>query len=379
LGYSFGQALLVKTNNGRWSVIFGNGYNSTQADSHTGTTGQAYLYVLDAETGAVTAKIATGAGSTSNPNGLSGPVAIDVNGDGIVDVVYAGDLLGNLWKFNLSSTSVSNWAPAYGATPMFSTGGAPITVRPEVGVMPASQGGRYIVLFGTGRYIDTSDNAAGTTQTFFGVKDTGTAVAGLGSLVQQTIAGTANGSTGNTFRLSTHAVGPPTLDSTISGDNAVSTAAYLSKSGWYLNLPDSGERVIADAAVRAGRVIFTSIEPSTVLCSAGGSGWVMDLDMATGNRLDTVAFDTNGNLILNNSDLLTPPSASGAGTGALDNASGAKIGSIPSAAGFLRLPQGQGPNGYENKYLNTTAGTVKVVGETSGKTGSQRLSWEQIK
>src|SRR5208283_5792699 len=56
LGYVFGQPLLLKTNNGRWSVIVANGYNNTQADGNASSTGHAVLFVLDAETGAVTAK-----------------------------------------------------------------------------------------------------------------------------------------------------------------------------------------------------------------------------------------------------------------------------------------------------------------------------------
>ena len=83
---------------GRWVVIFGNGYNNSEADGYASTSGHAILYVLDALTGSVIKKINTKTGSSSIPNGLATPAAVDVDGDDYVDYVYAGDLLGNMWK-----------------------------------------------------------------------------------------------------------------------------------------------------------------------------------------------------------------------------------------------------------------------------------------
>ncbi len=191
LGYSFSQPLLVKTNNGRWSIIVGNGYNNSEDDGHASSSGHAVLFVLDAQNGTVTAKIDTGIGSASTPNGLSGPIAVDTTGDGVADVVYAGDLNGNLWKFDLSSSSAGAWNVAFSGTPLFTTPGQPITVRPDV--TKFIQGG-YLVAFGTGRYIDTSDGSTTGTQTFYGIRDNGaSAVPGLSSLVHQSVV-SSNGS-----------------------------------------------------------------------------------------------------------------------------------------------------------------------------------------
>ncbi len=366
LGYVFGQPLLVKTNNGRWSVIVANGYNNTQADANASSTGHAVLFVLDAETGAVTAKIDTNAGTPSNPDGLSGPIALDLNGDGTADVVYAGDLNGNLWKFDLSSTNAGSWQVALGGAPLFSNAGQPITVRPDV--TKFSQGG-YLVVFGTGRYIDTGDNLTTDMQTFYGIRDQGYPVSGLTTLVQQSVAGLATGADGNTYRISTHAVGPPTLDTPVNGDNTVATATYnASDNGWYLNLPTTGERVVTDPAIRSGRVVFNTLIPNTDPCGYGGSGWVMEVDVMTGNRYDSPTFDTDGNLQISAADLVDF-------AGASDNASGRSISSIPAAAGYLSMKPG-----YENKYINTSSGNVNIIGETAGiGAGNQgRLSWRQI-
>ncbi len=75
-------------------------------------TVNAVLFILDAQTGALIRRLDTGSGTN---NGLSGPTAIDTNGDGIVDMVYAGDLNGNLWKFDLSSASKDSWDVGNGA------------------------------------------------------------------------------------------------------------------------------------------------------------------------------------------------------------------------------------------------------------------------
>jgi len=370
LGSVFGQPLIVKTRNGRWSVIFGNGYNNTDADGAASTTGRAVLYVVDAQDGTLTAKISTGVGSTSDPNGLSGTIAVDSNQDGVADIVYAGDLRGNLWKFDLSSTSPGAWGIAYSA-PLFTTpSNQPITVRPDVARFTS---GGFIVVFGTGSYVDVNDPNTSAQQAFYGIRDDGTGtVSGLSSLVKQQVSGTGTGTDTNTYRITTHAVDPP-QDTAIAGDNAISLASYKSgKKGWYINLPTSGERAVTDPTIRAGRVIFNTLIPESDPCGYGGSGWVMELDVMTGNRYDGPTFDTNGDLTVSDSDRI----AYGAGA---DVASGRKIGSIPAAAGFLSMPVAKGKPAFENKYLNTSAGSVAVIGETGGAGSAGRGSWRQVR
>ena len=160
-------------------------------------------------------------------------------------------------------------------------------------------------------------------------------------------------------------------DSGLAGDNQLSVAAYAAKKGWYIDLPTSGERAVSEPNIRSGRVIFNTIIPSTDPCSYGGTGWVMEVDVMTGNRYDTPTFDTNGDLVITAADLLNVG-------GGLENASGRKIDAIPAAAGYLRVPQPAGQPGYENKYINTSSGQVKVVGETAGTGGQGRVSWRQL-
>ena len=371
MGYVYGQPLLVKTNNGRWSVIVSGGYN------HGNATGHAFLFVIDAETGALVKKIDTGAGTSASPNGLSPAAAIDTNGDNIADVVYAGDLNGNLWKFDLTSSSPAAWVPGNGGLPLFTaSAGQSITARPDVTKFP---GGGYLISFGTGRYLASGDTTDTTAQTGYGIRDTlvnGTVT--LSQLQQQTILQTATGIDGNLYRLSTHAV-DPAAGSSVAGDNVISLANYYStKKGWYVSLPTSGERVVADARFRGGRVVLTSLIPDVSSpCAFGGSGWVNEFDAITGNRLDTTTFDTNGDNVLSSvsgADALVFNGYSGSDGKVPENTSGRQIDAIPAAPGFM----GNGP-GTEDKYINTSDGSLVRVRETAGKGGEGRVMWREVK
>src|SRR5262249_16027385 len=147
-------------------------------------------------------KISVPGGSTATPNGLATPAAVDFNGDVNVDYVYAGDLLGNMWKYDLTNASPSNWQVAYSASgvakPLYvaadSSGNLqPITSRHEVGRGPNGMG--MVVLFGTGKFLEDPTDKQLTPrrdQSFYGIYDpnSGTAsdvLTGRGSLGPQTI------------------------------------------------------------------------------------------------------------------------------------------------------------------------------------------------
>ncbi len=122
LGYTYSHPAIVRMANGKWAAVFGNGYNNTTADGHASTTGRAVLYIAfinEGRDGVWTSgtdyiKIDTKVGSTTTPNGLATVDPVDLNGDNIVDAIYAGDLQGNMWKFDVSNTNSAQWKVAYG-------------------------------------------------------------------------------------------------------------------------------------------------------------------------------------------------------------------------------------------------------------------------
>lgn len=367
VGHIFGKPIVAKMRDGRWRAIVGNGYNSAN--------GRAVLLMVDLETGAIT-RIDTMSGGASAPNGLSAVAVVSTSDNGVADFAYGGDLAGNLWKFDLSSSSAAGWKVAFGGTsaprPLFTaTSGQSITARPDVTKLPR---GGYMVAVGSGRYMDVSDNAANGIQAMFGIVDNGSEVT-LADLQEQSVVRQATAAGGTVYRLSTHAVGLPN-DALQTGDNTITLAAYTaSKRGWRLALPTSGERVVAEATVRNGRLVVSSMIPSTAACSYGGDGWIMEVDVFTGNR--AAALDVNNDGLVTSADYLdgTAPS-------------GVQVRAVPSAATIVRKPPtyttDQPPSGApavpctEYKLINTSDGRIVRVGGSCGRVPSRRASWEQL-
>jgi len=355
LGYSFSQPSLVKMADGKWVAVFGNGYNNTEADGHASSSGYAVLYILDVESGAVLAKINTKSGSATTPNGLATPTPVDTNGDGVTDFIYAGDLLGNIWKFDVTGTSPSQWKVAFGnaanPAPLFTAKDAannpqPVTTRLEVGKHPVSG---VVVYFGTGKYLETTDNSSTLPQTFYAIRDDDAAVSGRSALLQQQVTGVSG-------------------DYRMTSNNIID---WNTHHGWYLDLPSSGERQVTDSQLRNGKIIFTTMIPDATACSYGGSGWLMELDALSGSHPLDPVLDVNGDGKIDSADVIT--------SGGSDiPPSGRKMSGIPSAPGILGGAGGSSTSNLENKYLNLSSGTIEKVLESAGPGDSGRVSWKQI-
>ncbi|WP_338414296.1 PilC/PilY family type IV pilus protein [uncultured Sphaerotilus sp.] len=358
VGHLVQQPLIARMKNGRWMAILGNGYNSTN--------GRAVLLLVDVETGAIT-RISAQVGTPSSVNGLSGVVAVSSANNGVADIVYAGDLAGNLWKFDLSATDATQWKVAYGSASspkeLFATAsGQPITARIDVTAHPL---GGYLVTFGTGRYLDTGDNASGSPQALYGIWDKGATVKSS-QLTTQAVLGTATGPDGRTYRFTTHAVGAASPAYT--GDDTIERKDFLdNKRGWVLNLPTSGERIVAQASVRAGKVVVSTMVPTAVACTYGGDGWVMEVDALTGNRPETPSLDTNADGSVNAADMLSYLAGK-------TNPSGVKTGAIPSAPRFIRSTN----RTLDDKLISLSTGTIMKVRESGLSQTSGRAGWEQI-
>ena len=304
MGYSFNQPVsnrlnglsgqIVKMNNDRWAVVVGNGYNNTEADGNASTTGRGVLYILFLSNtfsgtwtlGTDYIKISTLNGTVASPNGLATPMPVDTNGDNRVDVIYAGDLNGNMWKFDVASVTPASWNVANGGSPLFAAQtGQAITAAPQV--FPHPDGGR-MVLFGTGKFIEVVDSTGPfSTQSLYGVWDNNLTVP-LASLVQQTITSTVAGAV-TSFR-------------TVSS-NAVNYGGGAK--GWYLNLTVSaGEAAPFNTALHAGLALYSTAVPSPDPCTQG-EGWLMALDPLTGTASSSGSFDANGDGTIDATENLT--------------------------------------------------------------------------
>jgi len=397
LGFTFGQPSIVRLQNGKWAAVFSGGYNNTLDNNQDGdtatdsTTGNAFLYIVDLQDGSLITKIDTEVGAANDPtgqnrpNGLASPAAIDTNGDFIVDFVYAGDLFGNMWKFDLTDTDETKWAVSYKSAgrpqPLYkacfgvtcdANNGQSITTRPQVVRHPTSNG--FLVLFGTGKYLESNDNSINnqTTQTFYGIWDknqTSLSAFDRSALLQQQI---------------TDEVTVDGANYRVTSDNSINWTNDL---GWYVDLisPDAasnlGERQVSNAIIRNGRVIFTTLLPSDDPCDFGGSGWLMELNFATGARLSYSPFDITGEGAFSVEDYICIANCELDADGNPDPervdvpASGKQ-----SGVGIIATPSIATDTGgqREFKYTSGSSGNIEVIVENPGPGFEGRQSWREL-
>jgi type IV pilus assembly protein PilY1 len=170
MGYSFCLPLIVKTRKWGWVVMVSSGYNNITS-SVTANRGKGFLYILNVRTGALLQKIATPAGTETDPSGFMAISGYTPSfADYTTDEVYGGDLFGNLWRFDLRSPSAAVPAPLLFATLKDPSGVAqPITTLPLI-EYSVNDGLRYVFV-GTGRFLDASDIQNPQQQTFYAIRD----------------------------------------------------------------------------------------------------------------------------------------------------------------------------------------------------------------
>ncbi len=386
MGYSMGDLTYAKLNNGDWAVFVGNGYNNTEPDGNVSTTGNGVIYVLNAFTGEIIRKFDTGIGTeddpynpgSDRPNGISTVTPIDLDGDLTADYLYAGDLFGNVWKVDLTSSSSAAWNFAYtsgsDAKPMFkAVDGAgkaqPITAGVSVKRHPTKRD-QTLVLFGTGKYFEVGDGVTSSSsqiQTFYSVWDdnSGDQYERVDMLEQKIVTELDTDGDGMTdWRVTTDENDP-------TGDYKIDWETHK---GWFIDLRYSsgteyGEQVVRKAVLRNNRVIFVTTVPDGDPCGYGGSSWIMEIDADSGSRLPESPFDTNGDGIIDDTDLFDI-----AGEQAAVSGTRSKEG-IVATPGILNDPDAD----EERKYFSGTSGNIDVVVESSNDEFMKRQSWRQLK
>ncbi|MBS0377026.1 MAG: pilus assembly protein PilY [Proteobacteria bacterium] len=406
LGNTYGTPLIRRLHDGRWAIIFGNGLGSSTGD------GGIFVMTLDPTTGAknaITYYLSTHTGTAASPNGIEFVTSADLDGDHVTDYVYAGDIKGNVWRFDLTDTNEGNWMVSPG--PLFSTGGQPITTQLVVASGSPTPGTQQqlMVLFGTGQKVGFSNASASTyasgTQTLYGVWDwnlsatdggrlgpgTGNpagwdglstsaqysaltrAAAGLttltiSKLVQQVV--TVNSSTQNRD-LATNAT--PCW-------NGGCTWSSARQFGWYLNLPGSQEQVVYSPELVAQAFTVNTIVPannSPASCTNNSdTGFTYVINAMTGGAFTQV--------FLPPSEAANPAVAAQAAyqdahaIGMQTNATGSSfITSNASGTQYLVYETNQvetGGNGTNNNIQGGTLG-LNLPPNTLGR----RLSWIELR
>ncbi|MET1114258.1 MAG: PilC/PilY family type IV pilus protein [Comamonas sp.] len=310
---------IVRLNNGRWAVVMGNGYNSLN---------ERPVLLLQYLDGARELKtlVAASTGTNIVSNGLSAPRLVDIDGNGTPDVVYAGDLRGNLWKFDIGASDAALWNVAFSGRPLYTaiytagnaSSAQPITVAPIVKANDRGSVG-LMVAFGTGRNITEGDRTDVSVQSIYSLLDSTLYQAvsgsvavdttngqpqpigtGLSNLQQQTVSNTAIAGQGDSSARTFYTV----------SQNAVAYSGSSARKGWYLHLPETGERLLSDLSFFDGSNILE------VLTEVPGSGSSLSeescsappfaprrfrtfLNIMDGRKPSVQLMDTNGDQIYN--------------------------------------------------------------------------------
>lgn len=285
VGYSYGVPVVTRKLDGSWVVLVTSGYDNGTLSSDPGVSnspagsGRGFLFVLNAGTGAIVSKISTGVGTASTPSGLAKIAGWNNEPAGnLAGYVYGGDLLGNIWRFDINSSAtaaIGTGAVMNLATLFSDTAGTlpqPVMTTPVLGNVI----GKRVVFVGTGKYLETADLSTTQKQTQYAILDdnaTTTLVNPRNSLVAQTLA-----NAGATRTVTNNMVN------------------FYTGRGWYVDFPDSGERVNIDAKLIQGTLVVPTIVPSNTVCSPGGYGW-----------LNYFNYTSGGSVIVSASGASTPP------------------------------------------------------------------------
>lgn len=389
LGNTYGTPQIKRFHNGDWGVIFGNGFGSSTGDAGV------YILLVDSASGG-TSIYYLGTGKSGKSDGIANVTAADFDGDHVVDYLYAGDLLGNVWRFDMTSSDPTKWAVQGGsnAIPIFTTmSGQPITSKVIVALVPSTPSTRVMVEFGTGQLTQFTNTAgpiySSTQQTLYGIWDwnLGTwnsnnstqygvlpisgfaapsALSGTTSLQQQRI--TSYSSSTDYRTVSSNAI-------CWADTSACSSERQY---GWYLalptgyanasdvNLPSSSpsssapsvpvdEQVIYNPLLADGAfIVNTTIPPTNSLASCAATsagGWTMAINPATGGAFTTTFFNstsTNTSLVENGVAL------NGTGTAWLVNSGANTFLVTQTVAGTGTVTQVTPPAGTSGKRLSWT-------------------------
>ncbi|EMS2151684.1 PilC family type IV pilus tip adhesin, partial [Neisseria gonorrhoeae] len=256
LGYTVGTPQIGKTQNGKYAAFLASGYAAKDIVSSDNTTAL-YVYDLKDTLGTPIAKIEAPGGK----GGLSSPTLVDKDLDGTVDIAYAGDRGGNMYRFDLSSDKPSEWA----VRTIFE-GTKPITSAPAVSRLADKR----VVIFGTGSDLSEEDVVGKDQQYIYGIfdddKGTGTVKVTVqngtgGGLLEQTLT-----KENNTLFLSNNKASGGSADK-----------------GWVVKLRE-GERVTVKPTVVL-RTAFVTIRSYTGMDKCGAQTAILGINTADGGAL----------------------------------------------------------------------------------------------
>ena len=371
LGKTYGVPQIRRFHNGQWGAVFGNGLGAAN-----GAAG-IYVMTVDPTSGAKTFYY-YGTSGTAPGNGIAYVTAADLDGDNIVDYVYAGDVKGNVWRFDLTNASPGNWAAS--ASPIFTTpSGQPITTQLIVASVPANTGPpRIMVDFGTGQEMPFTNTSAATyaagAQALYGIWDWNMGgVNGWNSkgsvqyaslAAPQTISASGANSNLTTQTITTSGVYRSVTSNLVCWSGSTTCPSGNTQFGWVVPLPAATEQIVFNPILELGIfIVNTTIPPTnspTTCASTTATGFTMAISPTTGGSFPASVFADS--------------------TGSFNNLNISGVEWNGTGSGEVVTSGGTGTVGSKVYYVTqTSSGQTTQGGVTSGgPSGSQPLPPQQM-
>ena len=323
MGQTYGSPQIRRFHNGQWGAIFGNGLKSANGASGI------YIMLINSSGTPSFYYLTTGLKPSAGvANGITNPSSADYDQDHTIDYIYAGDLLGNVWKFDVTSQDPTQWGVTT-SSPLFSAGAAqPITTHITVSTVKVVTGTknavglyldngaeRVVLAFGTGQQVPQTATSAASYATgqqyLYGIWDWDQGSASTGgwnkiTALQPTV-GLTTSTTITQSNLQVQTLTRTGSNGTLSknavcwnGDSNCGASGTQNKMGWYIALPGSAEQVIFDPFVSDvdGSLLVNTYVPSSsdlLSCTSKAStGFSIGLAAQTGAGLAIPMFSVGG-------------------------------------------------------------------------------------
>jgi type IV pilus assembly protein PilY1 len=372
MGLGFSTPAMAATAAG-WAVFVGNGYNSPSQ--------KPVLYALNVQNGSVIKKLdlcaslVTNVCNMSASNGLSTVIAVNSSGQatGNANLVYAGDLQGNLWRINVSNPNPNSWTVTVLFQATDSSGNPqPITTSPVASLNPS-----YptvlgtMVFFATGQLLGNQDLSTTKVQTVYGVYDPPVPAASPltrgAPIAMSTV--TTTGMVNQTLSI-------PVSNGTVVVDSTNPVTIPTNK-GWFADLTqETGQRAVTDPRLESGgALVFTTYEPdfSPVSCTETGASYLYVLNYSSGGSFVTPQFDITGDGVINSADTVLVPNPNSPGNNMPVAPVGMQLGNVFAAAPTIRTANFATASAV--KLITESSGAIKTVIE-KGSSKSRTAWWE---
>jgi hypothetical protein len=273
IGYIFDASTIAQLNDGKWYAVFGNGIASD--------TGEAVLMLKELRTDRTDPAVIPIRTGAIGDNGLAAPALVDTDNDGKVDVAWAGDIKGAMWRFDLSGSGPGAWTSSSSVYKLYDGDPSqPITMAPDIANHPNFG---HVVLFGTGKLYEDADLSTRDPQALYGIWDTGTAPANFPlSLQPQELS----------YNITYDRFG---FDERVRTFITTVKVDYNTYKGWKVELYP-GERMLTPPQLRAGRLKTTIYNPND------NTNWLHEAVFLDGNMEDNSIFNLNQDTVLDEKD-----------------------------------------------------------------------------